>query len=295
MKFLEIDEILADPNTGEKLFKYGDFFLNDKAKRKYRILNDIPLLLPKQSIDNRLSGDYIRHFIVEGEKFDHFSDLGSEKKFAETNRNHEFILKLIPDEPCSVLDAGSGNSWLAGELCPRGYDVCSFDLSLVNTSHSLNIYNFDNHCAVVGDVLQIPFLKETFDVVVASGIAELVVKPYLMARNLFDLVKPGGRMIIFTTYNKFIKHEVCIHCDKLTPREGHLHTYTDEKMCELLECSRDESFKLFHFGNKFLKDSGIIDWFEFLPYGIWKAIDSFSNKFIGQPGFIAAVYSKEAQ
>jgi len=95
-----------------------------------------------------------------------------------------------------ILDIGCGTGHLAGELMKRGYEAWGVDLSDAMVEYAREHYNPDRFR--VGDIEHIPFPDNTFDGVVCLGVMEYLEKDEPAVREMWRVLKPGGRAVITT-------------------------------------------------------------------------------------------------
>ena len=105
-------------------------------------------------------------------------------------------LKYLPDRAMSILEAGCGSGRVVKYLSDLGYEnVHGIELNL-DAVHHIN-QQFPELKIVHGDILEMPYAKESFDAVLSYGVVEhfpeSVVRPM---QSLFDVLKPGGIAVI---------------------------------------------------------------------------------------------------
>ena len=94
-----------------------------------------------------------------------------------------------------VLDAGCGNGKYSARKYSdaRGYKVVGLDNFQSVRQHSFLDYR------VCGDVNALPFGDASFDVVYARWLVEHLQNPMVALREFHRVLKPGGRLTLFTT------------------------------------------------------------------------------------------------
>jgi 2-polyprenyl-3-methyl-5-hydroxy-6-metoxy-1,4-benzoquinol methylase len=95
-----------------------------------------------------------------------------------------------------VLEAGCGAGRFTEILLKKNAKLVSADIS---AAVEVNIENFPvsaNHIGIQADINDMPFADETFDVVVCLGVIQHTPDPEQTIRNLFQLVKKGGTLLI---------------------------------------------------------------------------------------------------
>jgi ubiquinone/menaquinone biosynthesis C-methylase UbiE len=236
--------------------------------------------------------NYIDHYKKDAVEFNYFE----ERKGAtaqDERRVREYIISKIPKEVSSILDVGCGNGWVAKEFLSKRKTVVSLDISVTNPAIVNKLYSNPKHFGVAADSFHLPFNDNSFDCVIASEIIEHVYDPSEFVKELFRVVKKGGRLIITTPYKEKLIYYLCIHCNQKTPANAHIHSFDEKKLESLFSGSDLESFKYETFGNKvfiFLRTYFI---FQFFPFWMWKLKDKFFNLFINKPVHIICIYKKK--
>lgn len=235
--------------------------------------------------------DYITHYKTDSEEFDYFEERVEPAKHEE-RRVHEVILSQIPPNTELLLDVGCGSGWLAKSLIPKGKRVISLDISKKNPLVIHNSLNDERHFPLVADSLKLPFPNNSFKCVVASEIIEHTINPKEFISELFRVVKNDGRLIISTPYKEKLRYHLCIHCNKKTPENAHLHSFDEEKLFNLYSGEQLKKFKPIIFGNKaliFLRTHILL---KYLPTSIWLAVDWLANQIYNKPLHIVCTYDK---
>jgi ubiquinone/menaquinone biosynthesis C-methylase UbiE len=118
------------------------------------------------------------------------NNLVSRRRFAL-----EMIEARLP-AASKVLDIGCGTGHLAAELMRRGYDAWGVDFSAGMVQYARQHYDADRF--QIGDIERIPFPDNTFDGVVCLGVVEYLSEDGPALREMWRVLKPGGRAVITT-------------------------------------------------------------------------------------------------
>ncbi len=289
MNLSDLENIIVSPDSGNSL-KIEDGNIIDPANgHEYQLIDNVPSIMPKESkFDGGM--DYHEHYHLDAEYSNYFQERDHGDTKHDERRLREYIMTKVPKDAGLILDVGSGGAWVAKQFCPKGKKVISFDLSSRNTSEALKKYSYDNHYAIIGDALNPPFRNESFDCIIASEIIEHTVEPGVFIKSMLNLIKPGGKLIVSTPYKEVIPYYLCVHCNKLTPRNAHLHSFDENKLEELNTDKNKYAFKYYTFGNKALTLLQTHILLKYLPFGLWKFIDSIANVIINKRGHIIAEY-----
>lgn len=152
---------------------------------------------------------------------------------------HEKILRII-SENCSkgtVLDWGAGQGALSQRLVDEGYKVTAVDMSSEFAAEGVAYHRIDFH----DDLAVKKFIEVhsgSFDVVIGIEVIEHVENPWSYVRQLRDLVRAGGHIIVSTpnpsswhsrlkflldgTYDEFNECAQEGHINPITPWEMRL-------------------------------------------------------------------------
>lgn len=235
--------------------------------------------------------DYVDHYKKDAEEFDYFAERYGATKDDE-RRLREYILSRLPSSSKLVLDAGCGSGWASRALIPEGKRIVSIDISMKNVATALKNSPSENHMGVICDTMHLPFKEHSFDAIIASEIIEHTVEPESFAASLFKAVKKGGVLLISTPYKEKILYTLCIHCNKKTPMNAHLHSFDENILLKIGRAIGSGNTKFNTFGNKFLIFGRTYVFHKFLPFTGWKLIDTLFNKILGRPVHILMEYYK---
>ena len=132
--------------------------------------------------------------------------------------------------PCdaTVLDLGCGPGWPAVPLSPHVARITAVDasnLAVSLISDAIRARDIGNVDVRQGDAADLPFEDDTFDAVIASDLMDVVQSPSRVAREMFRVLKSGGRFV--SRVQNFARvlgcAEQCHRCFQIDGDEG---TYT---------------------------------------------------------------------
>lgn len=235
--------------------------------------------------------DYITHYQTDAEEFDYFEKRGGATEHEE-RRVREIIIRQIPNNVNLILDVGCGSGWVAKEFLNKNIKVISLDISKKNPSIVKELYQSQNHFPLVADSFRLPLQSDSVDCVIASEIIEHVIEPKEFLREVFRVVKKGGKAVISTPYKEKIRYVLCVYCNKKTPVNAHLHSFDEIILESFSEEIGAKKFESIIFGNKaliFLRTHIIL---KYIPLSIWQAIDWLANKIYNKPLHIVCSFIK---
>jgi SAM-dependent methyltransferase len=283
--------LLIDPVTGDALELNGtrDSLRSIDGSCIYAITESVPKILTgenksigKADLHRRFKTDfrYLEHYEADACLFD-YSEKGESKATRhEIRRLHETIINEIKHSDVIILDVGCGNGWAASCLVPKGNRVISMDISSKNPTEAMARTPGPNHAGLIADVYNIPFPDSTFDYVIASEILEHVPDPALFINILVRLLKPHGKLLVTTPYNEKIEYCLCVHCNLMTPRHAHLHSFNRYNIMDVLPSSGIDN-KITLFSNKFISRLRFHLILQIVPFRLWRFIDRIANLLLG--------------
>ncbi len=231
---------------------------------------------------NRCS-DYINHYRLDAEHFDYFTNPNlSERAYDELFRR--FVCRLAGKQK-AVLDIGSGSGWTSRIPHERIYFV---DLSAKNLS-ALKPPFESASSPVLADAQHLPFKTESLEFVIASEILEHLNYPEDASKEIWRVLKKGGKAIVSTPYKERIRYSLCIHCNQVTPMNAHLHSFDRQ---DLLSMFANAKKKYYLFGSKLLSLFRAASVFEKLPLWMWRLFDYPLTKLIDKAQHIIVVLEK---
>lgn len=268
----------------------------------FAIKEGVPILLTDQLSENLshtglndAAGTVFRykeHYQNDAVAYDYAEEASHPVERAEIHRLRQYILGQIPGHANWILDVGCGGAWLAKALAPIGRKVISMDISDINPIRALKQITAPNHHALVADVFELPLPANSIDCIVASEIIEHVPDPKQFLTALYEVLRPGGTLIVTTPYNEFIRTSLCIHCNRLTPQNAHLHSFTQERMRQQLPAGAQQaSMKIFN--NKLLVKTSLQRLLSFLPLSVYDVLDAGANVLTGNKAYRLMVMIKK--
>lgn len=304
MSAKNILEILQCPacNAGDLLLSPENNSLTCKnCSTIYNVTDTVPSFILKKDnappvaskihINQGTTFNYIDHYQKDAAEYDYFAKRDNETEHLD-RRIREYIASFINGATGNILDAGCGKAWVSQLFCPKGFNVISMDISFENTSRALKKYPFPNHSAVIADVYALPFKEKSFDYIVASEVIEHIVDPSDFVRCLFRVLKPGGILLVTTPYKEKPAYSLCIHCNKPTPFNAHLHSFDEHKLQSLYSAKDLKKFDYKTFGNKILIHFRMHHILKYFSFQLWKTFDKFINIVYNAPVRVLAKWEK---
>ena len=146
----------------------------------------------------------------------------------------------------SLLDVGCGDGffchWIKGKAkIPKvvGVDISEPRLARAQTRYPEIIFK-------EGEIAQLPFATNEFDVVSCIEVLEHQLNPLLALK---ELARISNKFVIVTVPDRqVIRYTLCPHCLKTYPVDGHLHSFNNQKIMEMAEKAnlRVEKTKIYY-------------------------------------------------
>ncbi|WP_439183002.1 methyltransferase domain-containing protein [Carboxylicivirga taeanensis] len=263
-----VNNLLKDPISGSALKVKDAHTLVGLESEEcvYEIKEGIPIVLKSDK-------SYVEHYQLDAQYFDYFSEVPEAWKI-ENKRLHQNIISLGQiKEAKTLVDIGSGGGWLVKHVLKKTKaTIIPFDISYDNIRKLQMLYPSDRHVGVVGDALCLPFKDESLERVFAVEVMEHVVEPRLFIKKLLGAVTKDGHVIISTPYKEKIAQSLCIHCNKPTPHNAHLHSF-DENNLKSMVPPKGFKVQFRKCNSSYLMKLQIHRLLWFLPFRFWKVLD----------------------
>jgi SAM-dependent methyltransferase len=217
------------------------------------------------------TADHIAHYRIDAEQFDYFEpQTGPDADATQRIRDGVVHAARIPTGAL-VLDAGSGSGWL-GRTVPHAR-IVSVDLGLRNLQR---IRETDPAArAVCADLTRLPFRDEAFARIVASEVIEHVPDPAAFVREAARCLSRGGRLTVSTPYKERLRYSLCIHCNRPTPANAHLHSFDETRHRTIAQAAGLQDVRMTPIQNKLFIASRLSWLLRSLPYRLWRIVDRF--------------------
>lgn len=271
-------DLLRDPATGSVLTydAEGQCLRGDGGS--YSVAEGFPVFVEAGA--GAAGFDYAAHYVEDAEQFDYFREKTDRLTATHLRLLRQSVVRSVPGAARLVLDVGCGSAFVARQLCPKGVRVVSMDIAPANVRGALSRYAYDTHAALVADAYRLPLADGVFDCIVASEIIEHTVDPQGFLAALLPKLKPGGTLVVSTPYREQIAYSLCIHCNRLTPHNAHLHSFDKEKVRRMVEPLPASIVGMRLVVNKLLLRSHGAGLLSRLGYPLWRVADGACNLII---------------
>jgi 2-polyprenyl-3-methyl-5-hydroxy-6-metoxy-1,4-benzoquinol methylase len=131
---------------------------------------------------------------------------------SEDSHQHLYpsVSRLLQNIPSGsiVMDAGCGNGSFLALFQDRNWQLHGSDLSPTGIEIASKTYPNINFFLADGQTLYAGFLATVgpVDIVISTEVIEHIYDPRGFLRNCFDLLKPGGTIVLTTPYHGYLKN-----------------------------------------------------------------------------------------
>ena len=223
--------------------------------------------------------DKIKHYRTDAEYYDYFNE-ENPAIADEERRRMQFLKRRIKFRPGSlIIDCGSGGGWIAREYIPRGITVASIDLANSNLRKIRELYDpAGRGLYIVADLYNLPFKDGVFDGGTANDVYEHIEEPERAAAEARRCIRKNGKFFVSVPFEEKIIYYICIHCNRPTPINAHLHSFDRQSLARIFENSGFGIQKMQPFVNKALQLSMISYLFmRWMPYWLWRFFDALTG------------------
>lgn len=210
---------------------------------------------------------YIEHYSTDNELMDYVNLPPDEK--GRMHYRYSIIAGLAGKG--NVIDIGSADS-LLGKFIKGKY--ISIDISQINRA--------GNAPGIEGDILNIPLAAGSADNIILSETLEHITDLDRCMDEIHHALKENGVLIISVPNNEKIQYTLCIHCNRMTPLNAHLHSFTLISLKELLTSHGFIVRESFPFENRYLNMLKFFSLTGKMPYFLLRTADSIAKYFFNK-------------
>jgi len=229
--------------------------------------------------------DYFEHYKLDALEFDYW---GEDQFSATEKRRNQAVFELSSIRPVErVLDIGSGRGWFCNYAAKLGANVTALDLSEENLK-KIKELNPDVNI-IFGDAINPSETDEKYDLIAALEVLEHLTDPKSAVQNWKKLLRENGRLLITVPNKETIRYTLCIHCNRKTPVNAHLHSFSQDSLIKLLNQNGFWVKQTRLFSHKAMGLLHINNLSSRLPYKFWKRLDRFCGIFSRNYSYLACV------
>ncbi len=211
--------------------------------------------------------NYTEHYSIDNNLME-YNDLTANER-GRMNYRYRMIRSLVSKG--STLDIGSAD----GYICKNNSDdFFSVDISQINNTHC--------KLKIEGDALSLPIKSDNFNNAIISETLEHITNVNQCISEINRILKVDGTLIISVPYNEKRRFTLCVHCNKETPLNAHLHSFKPESINKILYKNGFTVERTIFYENKLLNYTAFFKFSHSLPLFIIKSIDLIANTFFNK-------------
>lgn len=234
--------------------------------------------------------NHIQHYKVDAEYFDFFHE--SNFRTQEIFRHYQEFFHLYRIKSSDkVLEIGSGGGAALRFIQSAGCEYYPLDISSFNLK-KIKEKNIRNVFPVSGDTYSLPFNDDSFDFIILSEVLEHLAEPVTALTEIKRVLKKEGRLVVSVPYNEKLTYQICIHCNKPTPTNAHLHSFNEERLNLMINAAGLIPLKTSFCMNKIVNRLHFNLIFKSLPFSVWKIFDRVFNFIINKPASLIILSTK---
>ena len=151
------------------------------------------------------------------------------------------VLGLHAAERGRVLDIGCGNGAILARLSSLGWDAVGYEMDPIAARFARENFGLDVR---EGELEKADFVHESFDVVILSHVIEHVHSPVDFLRQVKNLLKSNGKLIILTPNTNGLGHKYFKECWRGLEPPRHLNCFNAETLSACVEQSSMRIIKI---------------------------------------------------
>ena len=195
---------------------------------------------------------------------------------------------LSPQSNDTILDVGCGDGYQISYFANLVSQVVGVDISRRKLKKAkTNVPESDFICA---DSSRLPFRARIFDKILCLELLEHLEHPSKTINEIDLSLKKKGILIVSVPYREQIVQTRCVHCGRLTPLHGHLHSFDEQKISRILMSNYNLLKR-----ELISTPASSYHLFAFLPTRLWKIVDTLSRALPGvRPYWVISKAEKTA-
>lgn len=233
--------------------------------------------------------DLVKHYTVDAIEFD-YHELNPFME-QEYRRRYEALFRLGRFAKGErLLEIGSGGGPGKALSQSRGLRHISLDISEVNLRSLRDASGWTT--PVCAEAYHLPFADQSLPAILIAEVIEHIPDPVQALRECHRVLQNGGRLVVSVPWREIIPEHLCIHCNRKTPANAHLHSISEEKMTGWLQSAGFSRITTDSFLNKIVNRLGCNRLLRFLPHLLWRPFDRFCNFLLLRPATLMALAIK---
>jgi len=161
--------------------------------------------------------------------------LRGRERYRQERRAQTGAFLLNPKVGDAILDVGCAEGFVINNLAKASL-VVGLDTSMISLLVAKQKVNHPNMDFICAEAASLPLREASFDKAAMLEVLEHLPREAQkkVCQEVDRILKEKGIVVISIPYKERITYTRCVHCGKLTPLWGHLHSMDAEKVTSLL-------------------------------------------------------------
>ena len=228
------------------------------------------------------TANHIEHYQQDGELQDYFhSDPFVEQEIRRRYQQCIHLLDLKSGD--RVLEIGSGSGAGFSEITKKSCIYFPVDISFHNLKSIREKAAPRSIYAVSADGYHLPYQSSSFDGILILEVLEHTDNPQKILKEASRVLKPGRSCVVSVPYREKLSFQICIHCNRPTPTNSHLHTFDEHNLPALFT---EAGFIVTRVDKCLNKIPNRLHWnilTKRWPFSFWHPADRFFNRIFNKP------------
>jgi len=170
-----------------------------------------------------------------------------------------------------ILDIGCAEGYITSHISQSYEDVMGMDIDIASLKIARQKVKKTNFLG--SSITHLPFKDNSIDAISLSEVIEHLPMETIERgfAEIDRILRTNGVLVISVPYEEKIVYNRCIHCDRLTPRSGHLHSLNEKMVSAILPAN----YQLIQKANlpnvRYISCSKI---FQYFPIQFWMPINN---------------------
>ena len=245
------------------------------------------------------------HYRLDAESYDYVPDPRTEIGQSELRRA-QTLFRLAglydPAPPAAagtrlVADLGMGGGQLVDLVRRAGYPVLGCDIAASNCARAARARGLQsappgNVMLSAADLYRLPLASGSLRTVFVSEVLEHLEEPDVALREVSRVMAPGAVLVTSCPWRERLAYHLCIHCNRLTPANAHLHTVDEAIMTGWLKAAGLRVQGFAYFNHRVCPPLALSRRTRLLPYPVWRACERALLAVWRRPAHFAALAVK---
>lgn len=109
----------------------------------------------------------------------------------------KYLESLIDFEPTTILEIGIGDGWFMNELRKKfpNAKITGLTIAELERNKAMQLFNFSEEEVILGDMHNMPFPDNSFDLIIHRDVFEHSIAPYLFLKEKSRVLAMNGQVI----------------------------------------------------------------------------------------------------